>query len=439
MARVLFTVWPFAGHLYPDVAIAQALRQRGHTCVFYTGPSARKTLADEGFDCHPFVQVDEERARRTMRSKASGGSLTRELWSMRRRLHQWLVDTIPQQLADLRQIIPRTKPDILVTDPTMWAPILVLHETMGLPVTVASFMPGCLIPGPDAPPFGLGLPPPRKRTTRTLSRLVSGANDLFASSVRTAVNELRRTYGLAPIAGSVMQFMARMPLTLVPGVPEFDYDRQDLPPSVHYVGSCLWNRPRSADTKGWLDRIPRERPWVHVTEGTFHGGAPFLLRTAVEALADLPVEVIITTTDRDPRDLIPESRSNLHVTRWVSHSELFLRTAVVVTTGGAGTVMAALGAGCPLVVVPTEFDKPDNARRVEVAGVGVNLPPRRCTPRRLRDAVRRVLDDPAFRENAERLSAALARGGGAGRAAELIERLAVRSNAATPARVEVAT
>jgi len=428
MATFLFTSWPFAGHLYPLIAVAHALRARGHACVFYTGPGACRTVRDEQFECHAFTRVDEDQARRTMLSTASGASPTRDLLSMRGRMRRWLVDTIPQQLDDLRPLIARTHPDVIVTEPTMWSPILILHESTGIPVAVSSFVPGCMIPGRDAPPFGLGLPPPRSASTRLLSRLATVGNDLFALDVRRGVNALRARHGLAPITGSVTEHMGGLPLYLVPSVREFDYNRRDLPPSVHYVGPCLWNRPRAADAPGWLDRIPRGRPWVHVTEGTFHGGEPFLLKTAIRGLADLPVEVIITTgTDRDPREVVPDvSAPNLHVTRWVSHGDLFPLTSAVVTTGGAGTVLASLAAGCPLVIVPTEFDKPDNARRVEASGAGLSLAPRRCTPRRLRAAVERILSHPAFRQNAERLATALARPGGARRAAELLERLASR-------------
>jgi MGT family glycosyltransferase len=410
--------------LYPAIAIAHALRARGHACTFYTGPPGHQTVVEEGFECHPFKRVDQDAVHRTMLSQASGQSRAHELPSLRSRLRRWLVDTIPQQLADLREIMATNPPDVIVTDPTMWGPVVVLHD-LGFPVAVASFMPGCLIPGPDAPPFGLGLPPPRTAATRLLSRVVTTGSHLFAGEVRRAVNALRREHGLAPIAEPVIEYMGRLPLYLVPGVAEFDYHRRDLPPSVQYVGPFLWNRPRSAGEPGWLDRIPRERPWVHVTEGTFHGGEPFLVRAALRGLADLPVEVIITTgTDRDPREIVPGGAApNMHVTRWVSHSELLPSTSVVVTTGGAGSVLATLSAGCPMVIVPTELDKPDNARRVEAAGAGVRLTPRRCTPRRLRDAVERVLTDPTFTQNARRLADLFARPGGARRAAELLEHL----------------
>src|SRR5262249_26930559 len=155
--------------------------------------------------------------------------------------------------------------------------------------------------------------------------------------------------------------------------------------------------------------VPTGRPWVHVTEGTSHYQDHFLLRAAAEGLADAPVVAILTTGGQvEPRDIGVGRADNVHVTDWVSHAELLPRCAVVVTTGGASTVMAALRAGTPLVVVPTTWDKPDNARRVEAARVGVRLRPRHCSADGLRDAVERVLADPQYRANARRIATRLA-------------------------------
>ena len=110
----------------------------------------------------------------------------------------------------------------------------------------------------------------------------------------------------------------------------------------------------------------------------------------------------------------------------------------MVTTGGAGTVMAALAAGAPLIVVPTEWDKFENAQRVVEAGAGLRLPLRHCTPERLRAAVERVLSEPAFRQNARRLAELFGRADGPGRAAELLETLAAGQPAPAGAPPETA-
>src|SRR5258705_7175024 len=94
------------------------------------------------------------------------------------------------------------------------------------------------------------------------------------------------------------------------------------------------------------------------------------------------MEVIMTTgAHRDPADLnLGPIAPNVRVEQWVSHSDLLPRCAALVTTGGAGTVMAALQAGVPQLIVPTHWDKPDNARRVVEAGARPPPPPPQGTP-----------------------------------------------------------
>jgi len=426
MAKFLFTVWPFAGHFYPLISIAQALRERGHGCAFYTGTKACQVIADEGFYCFPFKQVNEERVYRIMSSPERGSPRWNKLFRLKTTLREWMVATIPDQVRDLEAVLDDWQPNVIACDPTMLSPMLIFRETQGLPVAVASFVPACMVPGPDAPPFGLGLPRPRNWYTRLLARLVALGADVFAADFRRAVNALREHYGLPPLSVSVYEFMGHMPLYLVPSVPAFDYERHDLPPSVHYVGPCLWNKPqRHRVSTNWLTQLPRDQPWVHVTEGTMHNADPFVLRAWAQGLAHLPVQVIMTTGgDREPAELnLGPIAHNVHVVRWVSHSELLPKIDVLVTTGGAGKVLAALNAGVTMVIVPTEWDKPEIAQRVLEAGAGLRITPQRCTPERLRAAVVRVLSESSFRCNAQRLAATFAGYGGAEQAATLLEEL----------------
>jgi len=43
---------------------------------------------------------------------------------------------------------------------------------------------------------------------------------------------------------------------------------------------------------------------------------------------------------------------NVTVTRWVRHADVLPQCSVVITHGGHGTVMKALIAGVPLILVP---------------------------------------------------------------------------------------
>jgi MGT family glycosyltransferase len=438
MSRFLITCWPFTGHLYPQISVALALRDRGHDVAVYSHESTRPVVEGQGFTLFPFIHVDERRYERIHALEAQvpvtqpkGQTLSVAMKAYR----DMLADSIPEQVADLQPILGEWRPDALITDPALWGPILVMWELTGIPVALLTQMIGSMIPGPDAPPWGPGLPPPRTFGTRLLSRATKLAVDIVAHNMRRQVNRIRGRYGLGPMSGSVNEHTGRLPLYLIPSVPELDYNRRDQPSNVHYVGPCIWTKPSGEPPANWLNDIPAERPWVHATEGTAQYQEPFLLRAAAKGLAGLPVEVFLTTgQNRDPATLgLDKMPPNVHLTQWLSHEDFLPRCAALVTTGGAATVLASLKAAVPLVVVPTFWDKSDNAQRVVEAGVGLRLAPRRCTPDRLRGAVTRLLDEPHFRENARGIASRFSQAQGPPRAAELLERL-VRAPVTASAR-----
>jgi MGT family glycosyltransferase len=321
-------------------------------------------------------------------------------------------------------VLARWQPDSIFTDMSLWGPMLVLWEAEQIPVALSSTIMGPQIPGPDAPALSYGLRPPRTPWGRLASAALTRASELCAIPIRRRVDAVRAQYGLAPLGESINRFTARLPLYIVSNVRELDYNRSDLPDSVHYVGHCIWY-PERAGSEQWLDAIPSERPWVHVTESTMASGDPFLLRTAIAALAQEPVEVILTTGEQRYATVLAGGAmpANVHVAPWISHGELLPRCSALVTLGGKSTVLAAAQAGVPMVLVPNNWDKPNNARRVTEAGAGIRLSARRLDAQTLRAAVRELLVEPSYREAAQRLASLLAGAPGPARAAELLEQL----------------
>ncbi len=427
--RILFTAWPFPGHLLPQVSIAVALRERGHEVAFYSGESARETIEQAGFSLFAFERVSEERVLRTLSVVDDAGRRVRGR-RLLRMLRDWLVETIPGQVADLRALLADWPADAIFSDASMWGPMLVLWEAEKIPVALCSIAMGPTIPGPDAPAFGFGFGPPRTRRGRLAATALTRITETLARQLHRRVNELRRQEGLPLLKESVNRYSARLPLYVVSNIRALDFNRHDLPESVQYVGHCVWY-PDGDTGERWLEGITTQRPWVHVTESTLAYGEPFLLRTAIEALTDEPVEVNITTGEQRDVDLLGRGPlpANVHVARWVSHGTLLPRCSALVTLGGKSTILAAAEAGVPMVLVPTTWDKPDNARRVTEAGTGIRLSARKLDAEKLRAAVRQVLYEPRYREAARRLADSLAAAPGPRRAAELLEQLAASGDA----------
>jgi UDP:flavonoid glycosyltransferase YjiC (YdhE family) len=177
--------------------------------------------------------------------------------------------------------------------------------------------------------------------------------------------------------------------------------------------------PAEALPDWWEDR---DAPLVYVTFGTVLGGmaeASASFGVVVEALAELPVRVLLTTGRAiDPAALgtLPPS---VHAERWIPQASVLGHAAVVVCHGGSGTTLGALGAGVPLVIVPLFADQRSNAAAVESAGAGIAVEPigaaatatirvltREDDEERIWDAVATVLADPSYREAAARIAEA---------------------------------
>jgi EryCIII-like glycosyltransferase len=79
------------------------------------------------------------------------------------------------------------------------------------------------------------------------------------------------------------------------------------------------------------------------------------------------------------------------------------QAALAITHGGHGTVMKALAAGVPMVVLPHGRDQADTAARVTARGAGIALA-RTASSSAIRRAVQRVLQHDSYRAAARGLA-----------------------------------
>ena len=140
------------------------------------------------------------------------------------------------------------------------------------------------------------------------------------------------------------------------------------------------------------------------TDGHFPG----LYREVIDALACVFARVLVTVgRHADPAEL-GTLQANVHVERWVAQASVMPHAAAMVAHGEAGTTLAALAAGVPLVLLPLFADQPINARRVAELGAGLSLDCGRAGVPRLAAAVDRVLEDPGYRASARRVASEVA-------------------------------
>jgi UDP:flavonoid glycosyltransferase YjiC (YdhE family) len=145
---------------------------------------------------------------------------------------------------------------------------------------------------------------------------------------------------------------------------------------------------------------------VYVTFGSVTASEPTaapIYGIALEAFAELPARVLLTTGVAADDLGLEAPGAHVHIARWVPQADVLPHARVVVCHGGSGTTLGALAAGVPLVVTPLFADQPRNGRRVAAVGAGLVVEPHdegairsAVDPAALHNAIATVLADEAF-------------------------------------------
>jgi UDP:flavonoid glycosyltransferase YjiC (YdhE family) len=356
--RALFTCCPALGHLYPLLPLARALRDQGATVAFLAAPALASAVTAEGY---AFIQA---------------GPGMDELLRAGRDRGLRMADTPPDQA--MRKVMPLfadVRVDLALDDAVAaaraWDPCLIVSEH-------ADFVGPIMARVLGVPQITVGVSPGHLPEWLTLA------------SAAVAKHYVR--LGFTPPANAGL------------------YDRLYLdmcPPSLQQPAfirpsQTMRLRPEpfgrgAADGTSARPVFPGrpDRPLVVVTMGTIFG-KPELLRAAVAGLADMDVSVLVTVgPDGDPAAVAADP-ARVRVERFIPLDTALRGCDLAVTHGGAGTTLAALARGIPMVVLPQSGDQFVNAALAVGAGVAESIAPADFNPPALRAAVRRIMADRRY-------------------------------------------
>ena len=420
MPSFLFAAWDGGGAVFPTLSLAGALVERGHDVRVLGDPVLAPEIEAAGAEPiawrrapHRTVRTAESDLFKDWEARTPAGAFAR----VRDRLMFGRAGDVAHDVLDE---LARRPADVIVAEP-MLAGALLAGEDAGVPValiltTVDAF------PVEGRPPLGPGFQPAAGPLGRLRDRAVARAARAAWNRGGPALNAARVELGLAPVEDAFDSLMD-VDRILVLTSDAFDYPELPRHPKVRVVGPRL-------DDPTWVGDVelpPGSEPLVLVGLSSSHQGQEDLLRRTAAALGTLPVRGLVTT---GPAAEPFGAADNVTVVASAPHAAVLPRTDVVITHGGHGTVIKALAAGVPLVVLPMGRDQLDVAARVTAAGAGVRVRAK-ASPEKIAAAVRTVLDDPSYRRNAQRLAAAIAKETRDDRAvAELEELAGVRAEAA---------
>jgi vancomycin aglycone glucosyltransferase len=401
--RILLAPHGTRGDVQPIVALAVALRARGHVVLLTAPANFVSWIRGYGFD----TESDGIDVETLLRSAGTG--LQSLSWQMR-----YLSDITPL----LFEPVARTSEgcELIVGAGLQFAAASVA-QWRAVPYAHAVFCP-CATPNSATPPPNVH----RQSLPRWINRLLWQAGGPMADlALRGPINRGRATLGLEALSSPISQLLEG--LTILAADRDLGPLPDDAPKSAVSTDAWVLDEPGTLDARveAFLQQGPAP---IYIGFGSMVAPrVAELVAQAVAAVRAVGRGAVIAGGWASLDRHIREAHDVLIVDN-VPHSLIFPRVAAAVHHGGAGTTTAAARAGVPQVLLPHVLDQYYWAHRVELLGLGPRaLPVERVTAGVLSDRISRAVNDPLIRERVNRLAPAVAARNGVTAAVEHLEAL----------------
>ena len=399
--RILFTTFDGGGNVAPIMKVVAELVGRGHAVRVMSDRVNRDEADAAGATFISWTQAPSKAIRSRDLDPADWAAATPEQ-AIGEMVRNFLCGLALAYAQDVSAELEREPADLVINFDLLLG-VMAACEARGQKLALLSTMVS-MFPLPGVPPFGPGLMPPKTDAERDLhAQIARSVSDLYDTGLPT-LNAARRTLGLPPLQHVLDQANAAT-MRWLATARAFDFGSEALPHYVRYVGPLIRD---PVWAMSWASPWPSgdQRPLIVVAFSTSFQNHAACVQRIIDACEHLSVRVLVTLGGSLRVDELT-SALNTYVVESAPHSEVMRDASLVITHGGHGSVMTALIARVPLLVIPHGRDQGDNAARVVVRGAGLMLPPAASVDD-LHATIARLLEEPSFRSRARELGDAVA-------------------------------
>ena len=365
--RVLVTSTAGTGHIHPLVPLASELQAAGHDVLWAIAAESCAQVKRYGFRAMSVGTGAKEEVARLF-AEREGPEQMLELPIRERRevmLPIFFGEIVARWMRDgLVNIFDSFRPDLVVHD---------LCEFAAAPLAARRGIPHAAVA------FGAALSPG------------------LISAVSASTTPMWESEGLVPSpSAGLYDHLYLHPLPTGLGEPLNTATARSIRP-MHFDGASVTEAP------DWVEKFGRSRSGIYVTFGTeMAARAPWA--AIVEALGSLDAEAVVTLGSAIDPATLGSPLPNVRVEKYVPQAFILDHAKVVVSHAGSGTLFAAAARGIPQLCVPIAADQWDNSDALTAAGAAITLELDQRSVDDIRQAMLRLLDEPAYAAAAHSLA-----------------------------------
>ncbi|MGW9528835.1 macrolide family glycosyltransferase [Paenibacillus terrae] len=378
MLRVLMVNFPAEGHVNPTIGITQAFAARGDQVYYITTEKYKDRLEAVGATVHLHPDL-----LRTASINAAS----------------------PAGLKAFLNIHIQTSLDILEVTRELSESIdfdFVFYDRFGAGELVRDYL---NIPGISSSP----------------SFLISNnqmANNPFRSDAKapfqldeqatTSLQHMQERFGVAP--KHVFQFMNNS------GALNVVYTSRYFQPNGElFSDENLFMGPSFPERKGEHSfplNLLQNNKVLYISMGTVLDHVEDFFNTCIEAFADFEGIVVIAAGEKADFTKINPAPEHFIISPYVPQLEVLRHSDVFITHGGMNSVNEGIHFNVRLVVLPQDKDQPMVAQRLTELQAGYRITKDDINAQSLREAVREVMSNAAYKEGVQKINDSFLQSGG---------------------------
>ncbi len=403
------------GHLNPMIALGYELQKRGHCVTLFGVLDVQSKAQAAGLGFYPIGEsefpIGTTAQLMKRRGELSGQAALKYNFSLAKQ-------DVEVCLRDTPRGIKSTGVEVLLIDQVCVGGGTVA-ELLDIPfVSVCSAL---LFNREDSvPPIFTPWQYNRTWWARLRNQAGYALSSFLGAPIRELIIQYRQKWNL-PLSSYPNNYYSKL-AQLSQQPPEFEFPRQHLPSCFHFTGP--YSNPASRNFVPFPFEKLTGQPLIYASMGTIQNRLIPIFLNIAEACVSLDAQLVISLgSGINPESLLEMPGSPL-VVGYAPQLELLKKATLTITHAGLNTTLESLSNGVPMVAIPIATDQPGVAARIAWTGTGEMIPLKRLSVPKLQEAIKRVLTQESYTQNAVRLQEAIRRAGGVNRAADIIEQVA---------------
>lgn len=423
MARILVTCFGSYGDLYPYIALAKSLQQRGHDVAIGSTAIYQAQLEAEGvpfihlrsnLDRYTTPEAVREFLRRIFDPVKGGEHIAREMMT---RIEETYVDTLDAVIGV----------DLVISHPLAYATPLVCQK-QNIPWLSTILAPMFFLSVYDPPIISAA---PWLRTLHRLSpALYRGLFKLLKWTTKPWIKPLYQLCARhqlpVPSAHPLFEGQYSPYGTLAMFSRCFAEPQADWPVKTTITGFPLFSGEMAENAalrnlQTFLDG--GDAPLVFALGSSAVNVADDFYVVSAAIARKLKRRAVLVCGSHNDQVKAIEPGDDLFVIQYVAYEKLFPHACLIVHQGGIGTLAQSLRAQRPILVVPFGFDQFDNGERSEKLGVGKYLPRKDYNIARATPIIEALLMQPIYTKRAQEIGKLIQFEDGMANMCDVVERV----------------